>query len=141
MTLLGYQAERDELTRDIGIPRGMICMWSGSATAVPAGWALCDGTNGTPDLRDRFIVGAGSTYASGATGGAATHKHELPWYAGTTTIRWRQASNPNPWGDGTSLSMDRAVASTAENASQARALSNSASSLPSYYALCYVMKV
>lgn len=54
------------------IPIGFIGMWAGSIAAVPTGWALCDGTNGTPDLRDRFIVGAGSTYAVGATGGANT---------------------------------------------------------------------
>jgi hypothetical protein len=51
--------------------QGIIVMWSGSIGSIPAGWALCDGTNGTPDLRDRFIVGAGNTYAVGATGGQA----------------------------------------------------------------------
>jgi microcystin-dependent protein len=51
---------------------GFISMWSGSIGAIPAGWLLCDGTNGTPDLRDRFVVGAGSTYAVNATGGEAT---------------------------------------------------------------------
>lgn len=51
---------------------GMILMWSGSIATIPSGWALCNGSNGTPDLRDRFLVGAGSTYAVGATGGAAT---------------------------------------------------------------------
>src|SRR5690606_4649652 len=50
--------------------KGVIVMWSGSADNIPEGWALCDGTNGTPDLRDRFIVGAGGEYAVGATGGA-----------------------------------------------------------------------
>lgn len=53
-----------------GIPRGIIVMWSGSINGIPEGWALCDGTNGTPDLRDRFIVGAGKEYNVGATGGA-----------------------------------------------------------------------
>jgi hypothetical protein len=51
---------------------GMILLWSGSVGSVPTGWVLCDGTNSTPDLRDRFIVGAGSTYAVNATGGSAT---------------------------------------------------------------------
>jgi hypothetical protein len=51
---------------------GMILLWSGSVGSVPSGWVLCDGTNSTPDLRDRFIVGAGSTYAVNATGGSAT---------------------------------------------------------------------
>ena len=52
------------------IPSGLICMWSGST--VPTGWALCNGTNGTPDLRNRFIVGSGSSYAIGTTGGSNT---------------------------------------------------------------------
>lgn len=50
--------------------KGAIVMWSGSADDIPEGWALCDGTNGTPDLRDRFIVGAGGEYTVGDTGGA-----------------------------------------------------------------------
>lgn len=52
------------------VPPGVICMWSGSSTAIPTGWALCDGTNNTPDLRGRFVVGAGSAYKAGDTGGA-----------------------------------------------------------------------
>ena len=52
------------------VPTGLIAMWSGSNAAIPSGWALCDGSNGTPNLRDRFIVGSGSTYATGNTGGA-----------------------------------------------------------------------
>lgn len=54
------------------VPSGFIGMWSGSIGSIPSGWYLCNGSNGTPDLRDRFIVGAGSTYAVGATGGAAS---------------------------------------------------------------------
>ena len=52
------------------IPTGMISLWYGSIGSVPVGWYLCDGTNGTPDLRDRFVVGAGSTYSVAATGGS-----------------------------------------------------------------------
>ena len=56
------------------IPLGGIVMWSGALNAIPSGWALCNGqtSNGrtTPDLRDRFVVGAGSSYAVGNTGGA-----------------------------------------------------------------------
>lgn len=40
-----------------GIPSGVIVMWSGSSDNIPEGWFLCNGDNGTPDLRDRFIVG------------------------------------------------------------------------------------
>ena len=63
------------------IPSGVICMWSGESTAIPSGWHLCDGSNGTPDLRDRFIVGAGSTYKVKDTGGEASHTlttNEMP---------------------------------------------------------------
>lgn len=55
------------------VPAGGIIMWSGAINTIPEGWALCDGTNGTPNLRDRFIIGAGNGYAVGATGGETTH--------------------------------------------------------------------
>jgi cytoskeletal protein CcmA (bactofilin family) len=51
---------------------GMIMLWSGSTSSVPSGWVLCDGSNGTPNLRDKFVVGAGSSYAVNAQGGANT---------------------------------------------------------------------
>lgn len=53
------------------VPVGGIIMFSG--TTIPEGWLLCDGANGTPDLRDKFVVGSGNTYTTGATGGAAEH--------------------------------------------------------------------
>lgn len=52
------------------VPSGGIIMWSGSIASIPSGWFLCNGSNGTPDLRNRFIVGAGDAYAVAATGGA-----------------------------------------------------------------------
>lgn len=52
------------------IPSGIIVMWSG--VSAPSGWALCDGTNGTPDLRNRFVVAAGTTYPLNSTGGSTT---------------------------------------------------------------------
>ena len=55
-----------------GVPTGVITLWSGSIASIPSGWLLCDGTLGTPNLRDRFVVGAGTTYAVAATGGATT---------------------------------------------------------------------
>ncbi len=55
---------------DAAIPAGVILLWSGTIADIPTGWALCDGQNNTPDLRDRFIVGAGSSYSVGDTGGA-----------------------------------------------------------------------
>ena len=50
------------------IPKGGIIMWSGSS--IPTGWSLCNGANGTPDLRNKFIVGSGTTYSIGASGGS-----------------------------------------------------------------------
>ena len=52
------------------IPTGGIIMWSGLVANIPSGWALCNGSNNTPDLRNRFVVGAGDTYSPGNTGGA-----------------------------------------------------------------------
>ena len=51
------------------IPKGTILPWYGKSSDIPDGFALCDGTKGTPDLRNRFLVGAGSNYALGDTGG------------------------------------------------------------------------
>ncbi|MEK4628117.1 hypothetical protein MKZ17_07910 [Solibacillus sp. FSL R7-0682] len=63
----------DEEFQDFNpIPSGLISMWSGAVNTIPAGWALCNGQNGTPNLLNRFIVGAGSTYAVDATGGSDT---------------------------------------------------------------------
>ena len=50
-----------------GVPNGAIIMWSGTVATIPDGFSLCDGSNGTPDLRNRFVIGAGSNYAVGAT--------------------------------------------------------------------------
>jgi hypothetical protein len=58
-----------------GLPAGVIVMWSGQLDAIPAGWALCDGSDGTPDLRNRFILGVGAAEYLGSTGGSREHKH------------------------------------------------------------------
>ena len=51
------------------IASGFIILWSGLVSAIPIGWLFCNGTNGTPDLRDRFIVGAGNVYGINTIGG------------------------------------------------------------------------
>jgi len=56
---------------------GIICLWSGLIVDIPDGWILCDGTNGTPDLRDRFIIAAGQFVNPGQSGGASSHKHTV----------------------------------------------------------------
>jgi hypothetical protein len=63
-----------------GVPSGCILLWSGSIASIPSGWNLCNGTNGTPNLIDRFVVAAGSAYPVGAAGGSAdaivvSHNH------------------------------------------------------------------
>jgi microcystin-dependent protein len=76
------------LTGIVSIPSGLIAVWSGSIASIPAGWVLCNGANGTPDLRDRFVVGAGGSYAVDATGGANTvtlATTEIPGHTHTGT--------------------------------------------------------
>ena len=60
-------------TTNYMVPSGLVALWSGNPATIPAGWVLCDGNNGTPDLRDRFVVGAAGSYGVGNTGGAASH--------------------------------------------------------------------
>jgi microcystin-dependent protein len=65
----GAQGAQGETSNAV-VPIGGIIMWSGNINNIPVNWILCDGTNGTPDLRNRFIVGAGVNYSIGAQGGA-----------------------------------------------------------------------
>jgi len=58
---------------DHSLPTGVIVMWSGNLTSIPDGWALCDGTQGSPDLRDRFVYGVSTGENPGATGGSDTN--------------------------------------------------------------------
>lgn len=57
------------------IPIGLIVMWHGLIANIPAGWALCNGSGGTPDLRGKFIRGAAAGANPGTTGGSSTHNH------------------------------------------------------------------
>lgn len=78
------------------VPAGGIIMWSGAINAIPSGWALCDGTSGTPDLRNRFVVGAGQDYVVGATGGANTKtltEANLPAHTHTITATTASAGD------------------------------------------------
>jgi microcystin-dependent protein len=81
------------------IPTGMISLWYGSIGSVPSGWYLCDGSNGTPDLRDKFIIGAGGSYAVAATGGASSATltiNNLPAHThGTSALTVSTTTNLN----------------------------------------------
>ncbi len=59
------------------VPPGVIVMWSGALESIPDGWALCDGTGGTPDLRDRFIMGVSALQNPGDVGGSSSHGHAV----------------------------------------------------------------
>lgn len=134
-----------------GVPKGGIIMWSG--TTVPVGWALCDGTNGTPNLKDRFIVGAGNTYAIGSTGGEATHiltVNEMPSH---THLQDAHGHNINARSNSTAgtvsvSSNTNVVNTTIANAATLTTATNQYTGggqahniLPPYYALAFIMKL
>jgi hypothetical protein len=145
------------------LPTGLIMLWSGSTGSIPTGWLLCNGTLGTPDLRDRFIVGAGATYAVGVAGGSANaivvshshsasntvtdpgHTHSLTNYGsaqagsdngGAPTMvatGYSTTRNPNPTNSATT---GISVGTTVNSTG----VSGTNANLPPYYALCYIMK-
>ena len=134
------------------IPSGGIILWSGSTGSVPSGWYLCDGTNGTPDLRNSFIVGAGNTYAVGATGGTAdaivvSHTHTAtstvtdPGHNHTYTTS-NGGTQPNGYiGSNGNSTANTGTASTGITVANATAgVSGTNQNLPPYYALAYIQK-
>jgi len=110
------------------LPKGIIALWFGSVGTVPAGWAICDGNNDTPDLRDKFIVGAGSTYAVDATGGSVTHNHGFTGDGHFHTIDI-----------GTGIASGANIAQ-ATDTEVATGTTDNGSSLPPYHSLYYIMK-
>jgi hypothetical protein len=110
------------------IPSGIILMWSGSVASIPTGFVLCNGANGSPDLRDRFVVGAGTTYDPDDNGGSVNHTHPFTGDGHTHTI---------PGG----LEIAEGEGYTYDTASEVAAgTTDNGSSLPPYYALAYIMK-
>jgi hypothetical protein len=115
------------------VPRGAIIMWSGAVATIPAGWVLCDGSNGTPDLRDRFVRGASAANV-GTTGGATNHTHT---FSGTT--------GPAP-GTGSIVggiylaSADWFAENHTHSFSGTTAMTTGQNHLPPYYRLAFIMK-
>ena len=136
-------------------------MWSGSIASVPSGWALCNGLSGTPDLRDRFIVGAGSSYAPGNTGGAnsvvltegqlAAHNHTGSTNttgAHTHTYTGHRSSNYDLGGNTAEDTSKQQTENTgsAGNHNHTLNINNAGSNQahenrPPYYALAFIMKL
>lgn len=146
-------------------PAGVIKLWSGSIGSIPAGYALCDGNNGTPNLTDQFIIGAGNTFAAGtsggsvATGSAGSHTHTIQGTALTTSQipahAHQQKNYPTTVGsvtragsvwtasttqDGTSLTETEGGGQPHTHTADADG-SHTHTVLPPYYALAYIMKL
>lgn len=131
-------------------PSGGIIIWSGSSASIPTGWYLCNGSNSTPDLRNRFVVGAGSTYAVNATGGSTdsivvSHTHTAtvtdPGHNHTVT-----ASSSPPYNAGGNAVFGPATGTTSTAttgisvAVSTTGVTGVNANLPPYYGLCYIMK-
>ena len=140
---------------------GMIMLWSGSTGSIPSGWVICDGNNSTPDLRNRFVVGAGDTYSVDATGGSAdatlaSHTHtatssvtdpghfhlgpqgtEFPQYGSTGTANGGSGlRSGDPHGKTETKTTGISVSTSLSTAGSSATNTN----LPPYYALAYIMK-
>ena len=126
---------------DGGVPPGFIGLWSGTADNIPTGWALCDGQGGRPDLRDKFVLGAGTAHAVGDTGGEETHTltvAEMPNHRHVVNY-----SNPdNTSTNGSQTRVSSIISSgTAQGDTTAVGGSQPHNNMPPYYALCYIMKL
>jgi hypothetical protein len=143
------------------LPKGIIMLWSGSSASIPFGWALCNGSSSTPDLRDRFVIGAGTTYAVAATGGSkdaivVSHLHALTTAstvsAGAHTHGFELGDNnndnlaPAAASNGVLVAPDGVTFSagahthTLTGNTDTTGESGTNANLPPYYALCYIMK-
>jgi microcystin-dependent protein len=129
-------------------PIGCIILWSGSSSAIPDGWALCDGQshNGrtTPDLRDRFVVGAGGAYNVGNKGGENTHKltvSEMPSH--NHSYNFTGADLKGSW-DNDNYFFDRSEHYPNNNNTAYTDYTGGNQpheNRPPFYALCYIMRV
>lgn len=116
------------------IPIGGIILWFGSLLSIPANWQLCNGTNGTPNLRNKFLVGAGDTYAVDETGGVVEHDHEVSGLThshGPGDIHDCVGAGPTGVWDSLSNSADATPDATIANASN----------LPPFHSLAYIQRM
>jgi microcystin-dependent protein len=136
------------------IPIGGIILWSGATTSIPTGWSLCNGTNGTPNLQDRFVVGAGSSYAVNATGGSATvtlSTAEIPAHSHTATDSGHSHQYNAVGSDKTSQDTGETNYSQPSLGATTQGFANISigntggggahENRPPYYALAYIMRI
>lgn len=115
-------------------PAGLISMWHGLIANIPSGWVLCDGTSGTPDLREKFLRGAPNSVEAGDTGGADTHTltvDEMPAHNHDTAA----AAVGTTYIEATDTS-DTGVSSHTRNTGGDAAHNN----MPAYYQILFIMK-
>lgn len=113
----------------MSIPIGSIVIWHGAIVDIPAGWHLCDGNEGTPDLQNQFIVCAGDAFDPGDNGGSNTHTHIINTVGHFHTL---------PAGSGFKAGTEmRDFSNTVAPAGTADARNH----LPPYYALAYIMRI
>ena len=157
---------RLSVSSDSGIAKGTITSWYGQLKDIPSGWQICDGTNGTPDLRDRFIVGAGSTYALGNTGGEnkvildgtqiGSHYHAFGYHNSNNTGRFLSTGGTtknydivsggtaaywNGSGGGGNSGQSTNSLNLITSLAVATAAQQAHENRPPYYALYYIMKI
>lgn len=93
----------DSSSTSYSVPVGTIAMWSGPEDEVHPNWAICNGENGTPDLRDRFIVGSGLFYQNGQTGGRSSVQltvDEMPYHTHTASTKASRMTGTTSAGGG-----------------------------------------
>jgi len=114
------------------IPSGAIVMWAGTLASIPAGWQLCNGANGSPDLRVKFVRGAANGAGAGAIGGTDTHTHDISAIltmaeTGGTPACGCSAGDNSPANSGHQHCFPSGTCITA-------------SSLPAYYSVLFIQK-
>ena len=139
-TATAFAGDGSALTGIQGIPSGVIMMWSGAVNAIPTGFVLCNGSNSTPDLRDRFVVGAGNSYSVGDNGGSVTATDTV-----SVSVSGSGTTGNQNWGSGSGqYQPTNGWQQSGHNHSFS--FSGSGSDTVSidtrspYYALCYIMK-
>lgn len=106
-----------------------IVMFQGLSSEIPTGWVLCNGANGTPDLRNRFLIGAGGGFPVDNTGGNASHVHN---FTGDGHVHDMSGiGNTNKGVVYGELTDSEAIAGTTD----------SGTTLPPYYGLFYIMEI